>query len=278
MLKNLQSTTTLHNGVQMPWFGLGTYKTEEGEEVIQAVKAAIHHGYRSIDTAAIYENERGVGQAIQQCMKDNVVQREQLFVTTKVWNTDLGYEETLKAFEESIQKLALDYIDLYLIHWPVTNRYQDAWRALEKLYADGRVRAIGVSNFHVHHLENLLESATIVPMVNQIEYHPRLIQPEVSSFCKAHNIQMEAWSPLMKGQILDHPTILELAQKHEKTAAQIVLRWNLQKGVVTIPKSTKEHRIIENASIFDFELEQAEVTTIDGLNLNSRIGTNPDTF
>nr|WP_274521057.1 aldo/keto reductase [Neobacillus niacini] len=274
MPSSLRDTTTLHNGVKMPWFGLGVFKVKEGEEVVSSVKAAIKNGYISIDTAAVYKNEEGVGQAI----KESGVAREELFITTKVWNADQGYDSTLQAFETSLGKLGLDYIDLYLIHWPVKGKYNDTWKALEKLYRDGRVRAIGVSNFHVHHLEDLLSHAEIKPMVNQIEYHPHLTQKEVHDFCKKEGIQLEAWSPLKQGVLLKDPTINEIAEKHNKSAAQIILRWDLQNEVVTIPKSTNENRIIENADIFDFELTPEEMQRINDLNKNDRIGSDPDNF
>lgn len=274
MPSSLRDTTTLHNGVKMPWFGLGVFKVKEGEEVVSSVKAAIKNGYISIDTAAVYKNEEGVGQAI----KESGVAHEDLFITTKVWNADQGYDSTLQAFETSLGKLGLDYIDLYLIHWPVKGKYNDTWKALEKLYRDGRVRAIGVSNFHVHHLEDLLSHAEIKPMVNQIEYHPHLTQKEVYDFCKKEGIQLEAWSPLKQGVLLKDPTINEIAEKHNKSAAQIILRWDLQNEVVTIPKSTNENRIIENADIFDFELTPEEMQRLNDLNKNDRIGSDPDNF
>ncbi|MCR8936647.1 aldo/keto reductase [Brevibacillus laterosporus] len=278
MAKNLQATTTLHNGTKMPWFGIGVFKVEEGSELVSAVKSAIKHGYRSIDTAAIYGNETSVGQAIHEGIQETNLPREDLFVTSKVWNADLGYEATLTAFETSLDKLGLEYLDLYLIHWPVKGKYKEAWRALEKLYKDGRVKAIGVSNFQIHHLEDLMEEAEIKPMINQVEFHPYLTQKELITFCRAHNIQMEAWSPLMQGQLLDNPVLQEIADKHGKTVAQVILRWDLQHGVITIPKSTKEHRIVENASVFDFELTQEEMDRIDALNQNHRVGPDPDNF
>lgn len=274
MPKNLQDTTTLHNGVKMPWFGLGVFKVKEGSEVVDSVKAALKHGYKSIDTAAVYKNEEGVGQAL----KEAGVAREELFITTKVWNSDQGYESTLQAFETSMEKLGLDYLDLYLIHWPVAGKYKETWKALEKLYKDGRVRAIGVSNFHIHHLKDLMADAEIKPMVNQVEYHPHLAQTELLEFCKAEGIQMEAWSPLKQGELLTEPTIVEIAKKHEKSPAQIILRWDLQNGVVTIPKSIKEHRIIENADIFDFELSSEDMERLNSLNKDERIGADPDNF
>ncbi|MFN2745158.1 MULTISPECIES: aldo/keto reductase [Bacillus] len=276
--KHLQDRITLHNGKDMPWFGLGVFKVEEGPELVQAVKTAIAHGYRSIDTAAIYGNEAGVGQGIREGIKAAGISRDDIFVTSKVWNDDLGYESTISAYEASLEKLGLDALDLYLIHWPVEGRYKEAWRALETLYEAGRVKAIGVSNFQIHHLEDLLKDAKIKPMINQVEYHPRLTQKELHSFCSVHGIQLEAWSPLMQGQLLDHPLLQDIAKKHGKTAAQVILRWDLQNGVITIPKSTKPQRIAENADIFDFELTQEEMRQIDGLNENTRVGPDPDNF
>jgi len=274
MPNSLQDTTTLHNGVKMPWFGLGVFKVKEGSEVVDSVMAAIKNGYKSIDTAAVYQNEEGVGQAI----KEAGTPREELFITTKVWNAEQGYETTLKAFETSMEKLGLEYLDLYLIHWPVAGKYKDTWKALEKLYKDGRVRAIGVSNFHVHHLKDLMADAEIKPMVNQVEYHPHLGQIELLQFCKAEGIQMEAWSPLKQGELLTEPTIVEIAEKHGKSPAQVILRWDLQNGVVTIPKSIKEHRIVENADVFNFELSAEDMDRLNGLNKDERVGPDPDNF
>ncbi|MFA1712037.1 aldo/keto reductase [Peribacillus frigoritolerans] len=278
MKMNLQDTTTLHNGVEMPWFGLGVFKVEEGPELVNAVKMAIKHGYRSIDTAAIYENEEGVGQGIREGLKEAGISREDLFVTSKVWNADLGYESAIAAYEESLKKLGLEYLDLYLIHWPVEGKYKEAWRALETLYKEGKVKAIGVSNFQIHHLKDLMEDAEVKPMVNQVECHPRLTQKEVQAFCKEQGIQLEAWSPLMQGELLDNDVLQAIATKHGKSVAQVILRWDLQNGIVTIPKSTKEHRIVENSTIFDFELTKEEMNQIDGLNQNHRVGPDPDNF
>lgn len=276
MINNLQAITTLNNGVNMPWFGIGVFKVEEGQELVNAVKFAIMHGYRSIDTAAIYGNEQGVGQGIREGLKEEGISREELFVTSKVWNSDLGYESTIAAYETSLTKLGLDYLDLYLIHWPVEGKYKEAWRALETLYKEGRVKAIGVSNFQVHHLEELMKEAEIKPMVNQVEYHPRLTQKEVLAFCNENGIQLEAWSPLMQGQLLVHPVLEEIAMKYNKSIAQVILRWDLQNGVVTIPKSTKELRIVENSTIFNFELSNEDMERIDELNQNHRVGPDPD--
>ncbi|PDY16699.1 aldo/keto reductase [Bacillus cereus] len=277
-MKNLQSKTVLNNGVEMPWFGLGVFKVEDGPELVEAVKSAIKAGYRSIDTAAIYGNEKAVGEGIHAGIKEAGISREDLFITSKVWNSDQGYETTLAAYEESLKKLELDYLDLYLVHWPVEGKYKDTWRALETLYKEKRVRAIGVSNFQIHHLQDVMKDAEIKPMINQVEYHPRLTQKELQAFCKEQGIQMEAWSPLMQGQLLDNETLQEIAEKHGKTTAQVILRWDLQNGVITIPKSTKEHRIIANADIFNFELTKEDMEKIDALNQNHRVGPDPDNF
>ncbi|RJX39808.1 aldo/keto reductase [Paenibacillus pinisoli] len=278
MMKHLQDTVTLHNGVAMPGLGLGVFKVEEGPTVVQAVKAAIANGYRSIDTAAIYGNEQTVGQGIREALAENALSREDIFVTSKVWNSDLGYEATLAAYETSLQKLGLEYLDLYLIHWPVQGKYKDAWRALEHLYEAGKVKAIGVSNFQIHHLQDVMADAKIKPMINQVELHPRLTQKELLGFTREHGIQLEAWSPLMQGELLDNEVLKEIGAKYGKSVAQIILRWDVQHGIVTIPKSVKEHRIIENASIFDFELSAGEMEQIDALNEDRRVGPDPDNF
>jgi diketogulonate reductase-like aldo/keto reductase len=258
----------------MPWLGLGVFKAQEGQEVETAVSEALRVGYRSIDTAAIYKNEEGVGNGIE----GSGVPREDIFITTKVWNSDQGYESTLRAFSESTKKLGTDYVDLYLVHWPVKGKYMETWRALEKLYKDGQVRAIGVSNFQVHHLKDILSAFDIIPMVNQVEYHPWLTQNELLEFCRQNQIQLEAWSPLTKGKILGDPVVTSLAEKHNKTPAQILLRWDLEKEVVTIPKSVTPERINENSQIFDFRLSQEDISLIDSLNKNYRLGPDPDNF
>lgn len=272
MVNHISQTTTLNNGVEMPWFGLGVYKAQKGLEVETAIHDALELGYRSIDTAALYDNEESVGKAV----RESGVSREELFITTKVWNDDQGYDRTLKAFETSRNKLGLDYIDLYLIHWPGKDKYKDTWKALEKLYSEGYVRAIGVSNFEIHHLQNLMNDSEVRPAVNQVEYHPRLTQEPLLQFCKREQIQFEAWSPLMRGRILDHPVIFQIAQNHGKTPAQVILRWDLDTRVVTIPKSVKRQRIAENADIFDFELTDEEVEQIRQLNTEERTGPHPD--
>ncbi|GEM01553.1 Aldo/keto reductase [Halolactibacillus halophilus] len=276
MLKDLTSTTKLANGVEMPWVGLGVFKVEDGPEVKQAVIDAINSGYRSIDTASVYGNEKGVGEAL----KEVDVKREDLFITSKLWNADQGYESTLTAFEATLDRLGLDYLDLYLIHWPVpeANLYQDTWRAFEKLYQEKKIRAIGVSNFKEEHLETLIQGSEITPMVNQVEFHPHLTQEPLRHFCLDHNIQIEAWSPLKQGQLFDNDVLQVIADRHNKSIAQVLVRWDIQSGVVTIPKSTKAHRIKENADVFDFELTYDEMKQINQLNKDERVGPDPSTF
>ena len=273
-ITDLQGTFELHNGVQMPYFGLGVYLSKDGSEVINAVKDALNHGYRHIDTAAIYNNEDGVGQGI----KESDVAREDVFLVSKVWNTDQGYDSTLKAFDASLKRLGTDYLDLYLIHWPKGELSKETWKAMERLYEEKRVRSIGVSNFLQHHLEDLLPSVEIVPMVNQMEYHPYLVQQSLLDYCNSKGIQYEAWSPLMQGHIFDLEVMKKLAAKYNKTIAQMVLRWDLQKGVVTIPKSSKKERIIANADLFDFEISQEDMNLLDGLDQGKRFGPDPDNF
>lgn len=272
MISNIGETITLHNGVNMPQLGFGVFKVKNGNETVESVKKAIEVGYRAIDTAAIYENEEGVGQAIRECG----VPREELFITSKVWNTEQGYETTLKAFEDSLNRLGLEYLDLYLIHWPGKDKYLETWRALEKLYKDGKVKSIGVSNFHVHHLENLLANSEVKPVVNQIELHPLLTQVEIRDYCGKHEIKVESWSPLGRGNLLEEPTINHIAKKHGKSSAQVLIRWHLQHDLVVIPKSITPSRIKENAQVFDFSLSLNEMNQIDALNKNERFGSNPD--
>ncbi|MEO1009818.1 MAG: aldo/keto reductase [Bacteroidota bacterium] len=273
-ITNLQGTFQLHNGVEMPYFGLGTYLSDNEDGAVNGVQWALDYGYRHVDTASIYKNEEGVGKGIRK----STVPRERVFVTSKVWNGDQGYKSTLKAFEASLKRLQLDYLDLYLIHWPVAGKYKETWRALEELYADGKVRAIGVSNFLQHHLEDILTVAEVVPMVNQMEFHPHLVQQTLLDYCASKGIQYEAWSPFMQGKLFQLDFTKDLEQKYQKSAAQIVLRWNLQKGVVTIPKSVQKNRIASNAAIFDFELTTGEVAYLDTMDRGERIGPDPDNF
>ena len=274
----LGDTVTLNNGVKMPLLGLGTWQAAEGREVEQAVRWALELGYRHIDTASIYGNERGVGRAV----RDSGVPRERVFVTTKVWNDDQrrGRDAVLKAFDASLRRLGFDYVDLYLVHWPVKGKYKEAWAALQEIYATGRARAVGVSNFLVHHLEDLLADSppggAAVPAVNQVEFHPRLVQRDLLEFDRRRGIVHESWSPLMKGRVNDIPVLRGIAEAHRKTVAQVVLRWNLQHGVVTIPKSVRRERLIENADLFDFQLSTDEMARIDALDRGERVGADPD--
>lgn len=273
-ITDISGTFQLRNGVEMPYLGLGTYQSDNDAEVIQAVCTALEHGYRHIDTASIYKNEEGVGLGLQK----SGVPRKEVFVVSKVWNADQGYESTLRSFEDSLERLQLDYLDLFLVHWPVKGKYKETWRALEHLYAEKKVRAIGVSNFLRHHLEDLMADSAIVPMVNQMEFHPYLVQQELIDFCNEHTIQYEAWSPFMQGKLFDLDICKGLAKKYHKSVAQVILRWNLQKGVVTIPKSAHEIRIVSNAAIFDFVLAPEDIAFLDGLDRGERIGAHPDHF
>ena len=274
MISSITDSVSLNNGVAMPWLGFGVFQMEDGPETEQSVAKALEVGYRSIDTAATYGNERSVGQAI----KASGLPREELFITTKVWNSDQRRGATLEAFEASRQRLGLDYIDLYLIHWPVAGHYKETWLALEKLYNEGVIQAIGVSNFHIHHLKDIFASSDIRPTVNQVEFHPYLMQQELRQFCTEHQVQFEAWSPLAQGKIFDDPTLVELSRKYGKTPAQLLIRWDLQHQVVTIPKSSTPHRIVENADVFDFEISADDMARLDSLNRNERTGPDPDNF
>lgn len=263
----------------MPLIGYGVFRVPEGDDLAEAVKTAIAKGYRSIDTAQVYRNEESVGRGIRAAIDEGLVTREELFVTSKVWNDGLSYEETLAAYDRSLEKLGLDYLDLYLVHWPgIDTNYVDVYKALEKVYQDGRVRSIGVSNFHVHHLENLLKETSVVPVINQIEFHPHLTQEEVRAYCKEKGIQVEAWSPLMNGSLLEESLIQQLASKYGKTPAQIVLRYDVQHGVVTIPKTMTPARMTENLTVFDFALTEDEMAQLDALNDGLRCGPDPEKF
>ena len=274
MIHNIENCTLLNNGLKMPWLGVGVFKMKDDSEVTPAVRHALETGYRSIDTASVYGNERGVGRAI----RESGVPRNEIFLTTKVWNDDQRAKRTLAAFEDSLKRLETDYVDLYLVHWPVKGCYQETWREMEAIYQSGRAKAIGVSNFLVPHLEDILRDSQVVPTVNQIEFHPYLVQPELLGFCQSHNIQAEAWSPLMQGQSVTVPMIKKLAEEYQKTPAQIVLRWDLQHGVVTIPKSSRPERIAENARIFDFELSPDDVAALDALDVGKHFGPAPANF
>lgn len=267
----------LNNGIKMPQFGLGVYQAEAGEEVELAVKTALEAGYRHIDTAMIYRNEESVGKVIA----ESGIPRDELFITTKLWNDDQGYETSLAAIDASLKRLGLDYVDLYLMHWPVPSKglFKETWRAMEQLYKDGKTLAIGVSNFKPSHLKELLEDAEVVPAVNQIELHPMLAQHETRNFCKENGIWVESWSPIMRGgELLDNPVIKEIADAHGKEPAQAILRWHIQSELIVIPKSVTPSRIKSNMEIFDFELSDEEMKRIDELDAGKRIGPDPDSM
>lgn len=272
---DLNTTRKLNNGVEIPYLGLGVFQSKDGDETANAVRWAIEAGYRHIDTAAIYRNEESVGKGIL----ESGIDRKDLFITTKLWNEDMRAGRQIEAFEKSLKLLKTDYVDLYLIHWPVEG-FQKSWKAMEEIYASGRARAIGVSNFHEHHLKDLLSDAKVTPAVNQIESHPLLTQKPLIDYCEKHGIVCEAWSPLggTGGNLLENQQLKALAGKYGKTVAQVILRWNLQRGVVVIPKSVHKDRIISNTKIYDFELTQEDIEAIEALNCGKRVGPDPESF
>lgn len=251
----------LSNGVKMPSIGFGTYKSGNDEETAKIIKYALEIGYRQIDTASFYGNEVGIGNGI----KESRINREDIFLVTKLWNDDHGYDKTIEAFNKSLERLQVNYIDLYLVHWP-NKLNSETWKAFEYLYKTGKVKAIGVCNFKIGHLEELKKTAEIMPMVNQIEIHPQSSKNDMLSYCKENNIQLVAWSPIMRGKLFSNNLMIDLAEKYKKTIAQIILRWHVQRGIIPIPKSSNEERIKENLSIFDFELSNNDMRTIDSLN------------
>jgi diketogulonate reductase-like aldo/keto reductase len=271
MAQPLLASIELNTGVRIPVLGLGVYQAASGRETETAVQIALEVGYRHIDTARAYDNERDVGRAV----KASGIPREELFITTKLWNSDHGYETTIKAFHESRKQLGVDYIDLYLIHWPVAGLRGESWRALEHLLGQGACRAIGVSNYTIKHLEELLGSSSIVPAANQIEFSPFLYQRELLDFCNQQGIQVEAYSPLTQGKKVNHPALVALATKYGKTAAQILIRWAVGHGLVVIPKSVHRHRIEENAAVFDFSLAAEDLAQLDGLDEGFRTCWDP---
>lgn len=272
MSLTIKDAVMLPGGVAMPRFGLGTYKSAEGAEVETAVTAALGLGYRLIDTASLYANEAGIGRA----MTASGVPRGEVFLTSKVWNDEQGYDGTLAACERSLERLGTSYLDLYLVHWPRPET-PETWRAMERLLAEGTVRAIGVCNHLEHHLEPLLKAATVQPMVNQFELHPWLQQPSLVRYCNDHGIVVQAWAPIMRGRTNEVPELVDVADRRARTTAQVALRWALQRGFCPIPKSVHADRIAENADVFDFELAGDEMTAIDGANRNLRLGPDPDT-
>ncbi len=258
----------LNNQVRMPKIGLGVLFAQEDGEVERAVVSALESGYRKIDTASAYENEEGVGRGIE----SSGMPRQEIFLATKVWNTEQGYDHTLQAFERSLKRLRTDYVDLYLIHWPVRSKYKETYRALEVIYKTGRARAIGVCNFNIDQLSDIIRDSQIVPAVNQVEMHPHLGQRELMDFARAHNIQLEAWRPIMMGEVLQIPELQNIGHAYGKSAVQVALRWQIQRGVAVIPKSVTPKRIKENIGIFDFELTSKEMEVIEALNQNRRLG------
>jgi diketogulonate reductase-like aldo/keto reductase len=269
-MNKLSETITLHNGVEIPKIGFGTFRIPDGKEVIDAVKTALQIGYRHIDTASAYNNETGIGKAI----KESGIPRKDIFLVSKLKNSDQGYESTLNAFNDSINRLQVEYLDAYLIHWPKPLS-QDTWKAMEKLYKEGKIKAIGISNFMIHHLQSLLETCEIIPMVNQVELHPQFPQDELREFCSKHNIAIESWGPLMQGKIFGIELMKEFSAKYKKTIAQIALRWLYQLDIIAIPKSSNPERIKNNVDIFDFELSKDDMEKIKTLK-GDRIGPHPD--
>lgn len=266
---------SLHDGARIPQVGLGVWQTPDNEAA-PAVKAALDAGYRHVDTAAVYENEQGVGEGIRQ----SGLPRSDIFLTTKLWNTDQGYEQTLKAFEASLKRLGTDYVDLYLIHWPSAHRglFVDTWKALVTLKEEGRVKSIGVSNFYPEHIEKIVAETGVVPVINQIELHPDFQQRETRAFHEKHKITTQSWSPLGQGKLLGHPVIAEIAQKLGRTPAQVIIRWHLENGLVVIPKSVTPSRIVENFKVFDFKLSAEDLDRLNGLDdAGARIGPDPKT-
>jgi diketogulonate reductase-like aldo/keto reductase len=261
----------LNNDISMPALGLGVYQTKRGEETINAVTWALELGYRHIDTAMIYHNEPEVGQGIV----ESGIPRDEVFITTKLWNSDHGFEKTLKAFDSSIKRLKVDYLDLYLIHWPQENIRKDTWKAFEKLYNDKLVKAIGVSNYTIEHLKGLLSYCEVVPAVNQVEFNTYLYQKELLEFCQSMGIRLEAYSPIARGEKLKDKKLIDMASKYKKTPAQILLRWSINHDVIVIPKSSHKERIKENSEIFDFNISEEDMKLLDSFNENFRTCWDP---
>ena len=266
MLLTLKSQTKLNNGVEIPRLGIGVYQSPPGRATQHAVKYALSIGYRHIDTASLYGNEADVGLAL----RDSGLRRDEVFITTKVWNSDQGYDSTLRACEGSLRRLGLTYVDLYLIHWPVPKMSDETWRAMVQLSRESKAQAIGVSNYDIQDLKELLGNFDITPAVNQVEFHPFLYQQDLLQFCEKNRIQLEAYSPLTRGKRLSHPKLLKLAKKYGKTSAQVLIRWSLQHGLIVIPKSVHEERIRQNSEVFDFQLEPEDMKLLNSLNENLR--------
>lgn len=267
MSLTMQTTITLNNGVKIPQLGYGTALIDDDESVTkQAILTALEIGYRNIDTAMIYNNETAVGKAV----KESGIPRDRLFITSKLWTTDMRQDRQYEAFQETLDRLDMDYVDLYMIHWPVADKIIETWSVLEKIYREGRVRAIGVSNFNNHHIEKILERCDIAPAVNQCECHPKFASFEIRNYCRDHQIAFEAYYPLGQGTYTEDPVILDIAQAHGKTSAQVLLRWHLQNNTICIPKSARKERMLENCNLFDFELSGDDIARIDALDINER--------
>lgn len=271
MSLHIQSLKELNNGIKIPMFGLGTYLNDKGKQAIDSILYALEIGYRHIDTAAMYNNEKEVGEAI----RESGIPREEIFVTTKLWNSDHGYDNTIKAFHRSLERLGLDYIDLYLIHWPVENLRLESWRALERLYSDGLCKDIGVSNYMERHLDEILNNFSVVPAVNQVEFSPFLYLKELQNYCESKGIALESYSPLTKGHKLKNPRLIEIARSYNNSTSQILIRWCLQKGVIVIPKSSQKEHIKENADVFDFNISEADMNKLNNLNENYHSSWDP---
>jgi diketogulonate reductase-like aldo/keto reductase len=269
---SLDTTVALHGTVQIPLLGFGTFRVRDGQDVEEAVATALDLGYRHIDTAVIYRNEEGVGRAVAA----SGIDRSEIFVTTKVWNSDQGHEPTLRAIDASLERLGMDYVDLYLVHWPKPAHTLETWRAMEEIQESGKARAIGVSNYLTHHLDQLLENANVLPSINQIQFHPHLQSPDLVDYCADRSIVIEAWGPLKQGQIIDDPELAAIAATHGVTVPQVVLRWMLQRGVVAIPKSVTPSRIAANADLYGFELSSDEIAVINAMDRDDRVGAHPD--
>lgn len=266
MSLSIESTAKLNNGVQIPRIGLGVYQIPPGKSTVRAVKYALDVGYKHIDTAKIYGNEVDVGNAL----KENDSKREDIFITTKVWNTDQGYGSTLKACDSSLKRLGLTYVDLYLIHWPVAGKIKETWKAMIKLLEEGKVNSIGVSNYSIDELQETIQDSNVVPAVNQVEFHPFNYSRDLLKFCADNKIQVEAYSPLTRGKKLNHSKVLRISKKYNKSPAQILIRWNLQHDLVVIPKSSHEDRILENSNVYDFQISQEDMDTLNNVNENLR--------